>query len=86
MLLPVIQSVSSKGQLVIPKLIRDTLNIDLGSKVEINVDVNNQSLTVTPLSDNPVKIASGFLKSGSKASLLYKNALKNKYAEIAKNE
>jgi antitoxin PrlF len=51
-------SVTSKGQVTIPKRVRDALGITAGSKVEFDVDGGGARLTVVKLS-KPTDVRSG---------------------------
>ncbi|MBE9216446.1 AbrB/MazE/SpoVT family DNA-binding domain-containing protein [Plectonema cf. radiosum LEGE 06105] len=64
-----ITSVTTKGQVTIPKEIRDYLNIDTGSKVDFVIDENG-IVTLIPL-NVPVKNLSGILhRPGMKSATL----------------
>ena len=53
---------SSKGQIVIPKKIRQMLGIKPGKKVSIQVV--DQHVEISPIPDDPVKALRGILKGG----------------------
>lgn len=53
---------SSKGQIVIPKKIRQMLGIKPGKKVFIQVV--DQHVEISPIPDDPVKALRGILKGG----------------------
>jgi len=53
---------SSKGQIVIPKKIRQKLGIMPGKKVSIQVV--GQHVEISPIPDDPVKALRGILKGG----------------------
>lgn len=60
----------AKGQVVIPKLIRDQLEIKVGS--QFLIQVIGKDLVMKPLPKDPIKALHGFLKRGgpSTADLL----------------
>lgn len=53
---------SSKGQLVIPKEIREKLGIIPGKKVLLQIV--DKHVEITPLPDDPIKALRGILKGG----------------------
>lgn len=60
-------TLTSKGQVTIPKEIRDHLKLDTGSKVDFVID-ENKEVKIIPL-NVPVKVLSGILhRSGMKAA------------------
>ncbi len=59
--MPVVKT-SVKGQIVIPKAIRDQLGITPGKKVLLRVVGNHAE--ITPLQDDPVKALRGIVKGG----------------------
>ena len=59
--MPIVKT-SSKGQIVIPKQIREKLGIGPGKKVLFRLVGNHAE--IVPLSDEPVKAMRGMLKSG----------------------
>lgn len=85
MFIPVTQSVSTKGQLVIPKAIREALLIKPGTQVTLAVDIPSRILRVQPVPIDPIKAAIGAIrpKTGHKHM---KRLLEQKYAEIKKEE
>lgn len=85
MLIPVTQSVSTKGQLVIPKAIRQALGIKPGTRVTLAVDRIAKVIKVQPVEPNPVKAAVGALKQKGAGGVLPR-LLKEKYAEIKRGE
>lgn len=58
-----IANVSSKGQLVIPKKIRDDLGIKPKQKVLLKVVRNH--VEIEPLPENPVEVFCGVFRKGS---------------------
>ncbi len=85
MLLPVIQTISTKGQLVIPSAMRNALKMTAGAKVSIMADIDLKTIKVTPLVKDPVKEAWGLLKK-YKMKGTFQDSLREKYAEIARGE
>lgn len=64
-----ITTITTKGQVTIPKEIRDYLNIDTGSKVDFVIDENG-IVTLIPL-NVPVQSLSGILhRPGMKSATL----------------
>lgn len=64
-----ITTITTKGQVTIPKEIREYLNIDTGSKVDFVIDENG-IVTLIPL-NVPVQRLSGILhRSGMKSATL----------------
>jgi AbrB family looped-hinge helix DNA binding protein len=62
-------TITSKGQITIPKKIRDHLKLETGSKVDFVID-ENQEVKVIPL-NVPVNTLSGILhRPGKKAATL----------------
>ncbi|MDZ7586180.1 MAG: AbrB/MazE/SpoVT family DNA-binding domain-containing protein, partial [Patescibacteria group bacterium] len=61
MMIPIMQTVSTKGQLVIPAAIRKTLGIKPGSKVVLSIDEDKHGITAILVDDDPIKSAAGFL-------------------------
>ena len=59
--MPIVKT-STKGQIVIPKEIREKLGILPGKKVLLQVV--GQHAEVTPLPDDPIKAMRGMLKGG----------------------
>jgi AbrB family looped-hinge helix DNA binding protein len=59
--MPIVK-MSSKGQIVIPKQIREKLGIGPGKRVLFRLVGNHAE--IVPLSDEPVKAMRGMLKSG----------------------
>jgi AbrB family looped-hinge helix DNA binding protein len=59
--MPIVKT-SAKGQVVIPKAVREQLGIAPGTKVLLQV-VNNHA-EIIPVPDNPVKAMRGILKGG----------------------
>jgi len=60
--MPVVKT-SSKGQIVIPKEIREKLGINPGRKLLLRVV--DQHAEIVPLPEEPVKALRGMLKSGT---------------------
>ena len=86
MLLPTIQSVSSKGQFVIPSAFRKMLGISEGTKLIVSVDEAKSKLIAKPVPHNPIKAAFGILRQTKRDRGAMKRMLKEKYAEIARGE
>lgn len=63
--MPIVKA-SSKGQIVIPKEIRDKLGITPGRRVLLRVV--DEHAEITPLPDDPIKEMRGFLKGGKSLS------------------
>ena len=59
--MPIVK-ISSKGQIVIPKEVRDELGITSGKKLLFRVV--GKHAEITPLPDDPVKAMRGILKGG----------------------
>ena len=59
--MPVVKA-STKGQIVIPKEIREKLGITPGKRIFLRVVENHAE--ITPLPDNPIKGMRGILKGG----------------------
>ena len=58
-----ISTLSSKGQLVIPKEIRDALGVKPGQKVFFKI-VKDHLVEIAPLPDDPVRHFCGIFKEG----------------------
>ena len=59
--MPVVKT-SSKGQIVIPKVIREKLGITPGKRILLRVV--DEHAEITPLPDDPIREMRGFLKGG----------------------
>ncbi len=59
--MPIVKA-SSKGQIVIPKKIREKLGITPGKRILLRVV--NEHAEITPLPDDPIKEMRGILKGG----------------------
>lgn len=86
MMIPIMQTVSTKGQLVIPAAIRKTLGIKPGSKVVLSIDENKQGVTATLVDDDPIKSAAGFLKKYDTDGKMFQRLLAQKREEIKRGE
>ena len=72
--------VSSKGQVVIPKELREKYGIEPAEKVEVT-EIDNR-ICVIPLPADPIKEARGMLKMGKRASrILLEERRKDKKSE-----
>lgn len=85
MLLPITRTLSTKGQLVIPSKVRQALGLKPGTKVSIVADMRRRTIQVTPVANDPIESATGFL-AGVKSKGAFKRILKEKYAEIKRGE
>ncbi|MGM0426136.1 MAG: AbrB/MazE/SpoVT family DNA-binding domain-containing protein [Thermodesulfobacteriota bacterium] len=59
--MPIVK-ISSKGQVVIPKQIREALGIEPGQKILFRL--MGQNAQIVPLPDDPIKALRGILKGG----------------------
>ena len=72
--------VSSKGQVVIPKELREKYGIEPAKKVEVT-EINDR-ICVIPLPADPIKEARGMLKMGKRATqILLEERRKDKKLE-----
>jgi AbrB family looped-hinge helix DNA binding protein len=63
--MPIVKT-SSKGQIVIPKEIRDRLGVKPGGKVLIRIAGDHDEIAeMVPLPDDPIKAVRGMLKGGT---------------------
>lgn len=74
-------TISSKGQIVIPKNVRDALNMKPKQKVLFRVVKDH--LEVVPLPENPVEAYCGIFKEGSS---LVDALLKDRKEEVKREE
>lgn len=79
--MPII-TVSSKGQIVIPKKIRKDLGIKPGQKVSLQV-IDSQRIELLPLPENPIEAFCGIFKEGSS---LTEALLKERREEFKREE
>lgn len=86
MIFPMTQTVSSKGQLVVPASIRKSLGIKPGVKVSIAADTATRSIRIVPLEKDQVSAAAGFLKKYDPNGKMFSQLLLRKREEIARNE
>lgn len=86
MLLPVIQTLSTKGQLVIPKKFRHALGIKAGTKIALKLDSKAKTVELKPAPHDPIAAATGILQKYVKPGHTFNDILKEKYAEIARGE
>lgn len=86
MIFPMTQSVSSRGQLVVPASIRKALGIKPGAKVSIAADIDTRSIRVVPLEKDQISAAAGFLKKYDPDGKMFSQLLLQKREEIARNE
>jgi AbrB family looped-hinge helix DNA binding protein len=79
-----IVTLSSKGQLVIPKKIRDALGVKPGQKVFFKI-VKDHLVEIAPLPEDPIRHFCGFFKEGpSLTGALLKEREEDKKREAKK--
>lgn len=86
MIFPITQTVSSKGQLVVPASIRKSLGIKPGVKVSIAADIGTRSIRIVPLEKDQISAAAGFLKKYDPDGKMFSRFLLQKRKEIARDE
>lgn len=79
--MPII-TISSKGQIVIPKKIRKDLGIKPGQKVSVRV-IDSQRIELLPLPENPIEAFCGIFEEGSS---LTEALLKERKEEFKREE
>lgn len=82
MILPTIQKVSSKGQVVIPAKIRKTLGIKAGTELIISADEKEKKITASPAPEDPIKAAKGVLRKYGFNKKILKEMLEEKKKEV----
>lgn len=86
MLFPSVQTVSSKGQFVIPALIRRSFGIDSGSKIIVSADKKTKEIKLKVAGADPIKDAMGILRRDKYDEGAFNRMLKQKYEEINRGE
>ena len=62
--------ISPKGQVMIPKILREKFGLKINSKVSVT-EINGQ-IVIVPLLDNPLHDMHGILKDGEPLCKIYK--------------
>lgn len=86
MIFPTMQTVSSKGQLIVPAAIRKALGIKSGTNVSVGVDFATRSIRVVSLEKDHISAAAGFLKKYDPDGKMFSRLLLQKREEIARDE
>ncbi len=81
-----IQSVSSKGQLVIPAQMRRKLGLRAGTRISVIMDQDDQVIKLQPIPLDPIKATQGFLKKYDTDGKMFQRMLQQKREEIARGE
>ena len=83
-----IQTISSKGQVVIPAQFRELLSLEKGTKIIMTFLENKKEILLSPVAKNPIDKVSGILSPVTKTKHKdseFKKMLQDKYKEM-KNE
>lgn len=80
-LFPTIQSVSTKGQVVIPKAMRRALGLDPGIKVMIRPFLADRRIELSPVGD-PIGELGGILKGWKKTATQIKREIRAEEARF----
>jgi AbrB family looped-hinge helix DNA binding protein len=79
-----ISKITSKGQITLPKDVRDKLHLEIGEKIDFRVDEATQTATLVPLNKR-VSDVFGILKNSTSGEIItvkaMKEALSKKFKE-----